>query len=233
MENGGSERVPDLWTRQPPTTYRFWSPQMVKCSSVNIWVCLRTLNYKCSRLGEQRVPETPRACFLGGFGTGFSKRNWFRSLMASARIRPFRRQSEIVFIETPHAFAISSFVSIPRSRSRSTRLLSPWLFECSRRWWCQRQIVACLKPLLVENSRHVCVFVIIQEVVQFGNHSQILLVAFAITQRPRQHQRFRLATAEANVKLYLLAFSYSNVFDEKTNHPLAFAVRSARIVPQL
>src|SRR5436190_1523943 len=59
-----------------------------------------------------------RTCFLGGLGPGSSKRNWFRSLMACARIRTFRRQSEIVFVETPHLFAISTMVSMPRSRRR-------------------------------------------------------------------------------------------------------------------
>src|SRR5438094_10467430 len=38
--------------------------------------------------------------------------------MACARIRTFRRQSEIVFVETPHLFAISTMVSMPRSRRR-------------------------------------------------------------------------------------------------------------------
>jgi len=70
-------------------------------------------------------------------------------------------------------------------------------------------------------------------VVHFGYQRRILLVALAKTQRPRQHQRFRHAPAEANVKLDLLAFSHGDVFDEETNHPLAFAVGSARIVSQL
>src|SRR5258708_2196283 len=46
--------------------------------------------------------------FFGGLGPGFSKRNWVRSLMACARIRPFCRQCPMVFIEGPHACSINS-----------------------------------------------------------------------------------------------------------------------------
>src|SRR5437868_5620637 len=46
-------------------------------------------------------PETFRVCFLGGFGPGSSKRNWVRSLMAWALIKPSCRQCPTVFIETP------------------------------------------------------------------------------------------------------------------------------------
>ena len=85
----------------------------------------RTIRHEALLLHRRWLREHFRACFLRGFGPGFSKRNWFRSLMACARIRPFRRQSEIVFVETSHCRAISNAVSMPRSRSRSKRLLSP------------------------------------------------------------------------------------------------------------
>jgi hypothetical protein len=71
-----------------------------------------------------------RTCFFGGFRPGSSKRNWLRSLIAWARIKPFCRQCPIVFIETPQALAISEMVSIPRSRSRSNRpRLSPSVYQ--------------------------------------------------------------------------------------------------------
>jgi hypothetical protein len=35
------------------------------------------------------LPEFVRPCFLCGFGPGSSQRNWVRSLMACARMRPF------------------------------------------------------------------------------------------------------------------------------------------------
>src|SRR5438874_5640648 len=44
------------------------------------------------------------------------------------------------------------------------------------------------EPLLVENSSHVCIVVVVQEAVHFGYHGRILLVAFAVAQRQRQHQ---------------------------------------------
>ena len=72
------------------------------------------------------LPEFVRLCFLCGFGPGSSKRNWVRSLMACARIRPFCRQSDTVAASrSPSRARVPGAPSVA-SRSSSPRFTLPY-----------------------------------------------------------------------------------------------------------
>ena len=180
-------------------------------NSVTVKRCMRVLSVRCESMLHRLSLSS---AFLGSVWAGILKEKLISILNGMRADQTFCRQCPDGVRRDPACLACRVH-GVDRSDSSDRKP-----FESSRRLLgvtASRR----LEAPLVENSRHVCVVVVVQEVVHFGYHSRILLVAFTVAQRPRQHQRFRHAATEANTRLDLLAFSNGDVFDEQMNHSFA------------
>jgi hypothetical protein len=172
---------------------------------------------------------TPRA-LRGGLGPGSSSRYSFLSLHRWARRRPAARQILTCLVEMPSRSAISSRVSIPFSRKRSKRLLSPYSFV--RRAIIRRQNGLPppeTKPRVFSMPAIGLVRMLVQQTVDLGNHGPLRYVG---PKRERQLQRPCGASREANVDQELFSFDQGHVFQEKPCQSLALSIERIRILPQ-
>jgi len=98
------------------------------------------------------------------------------------------------------------------------------LSDIADRDWCQRQAVACLEPVFIQDSGGIDMIVVVQKAVHFGYHGGILSVALSRAQRLGQQQRLGCASAEADVELNVVAISDCDVLDQQSDHSLALAI---------
>ena len=74
--------------------------------------------------------------------------------------------------------------------------------------------------------------VILDQALNFGDHRRMGLAQLWSGEWQRQPERVRGAATEADPGDHLIGFQQRHVFQEQTDHALALALRSGRIVPE-
>jgi hypothetical protein len=92
---------------------------------------------------------------------------------------------------------------------------------------------ACFEATLVQDSGNLRFGMMIEQLIDRGDHGRIRLPKFPCAQRRRHIQCGGRSAAEAHLRQDRPAFGQRDVLDEESHHSFAFPVRRRRFIPEL